>query len=29
MMDIPPVNTVPLRHQIAEAVLARRKYPFA
>jgi alkylation response protein AidB-like acyl-CoA dehydrogenase len=29
MMDIPPVNTVPLRHQIADAVLARRKYPFA
>jgi alkylation response protein AidB-like acyl-CoA dehydrogenase len=29
LVDIAPVNTVPLRHQIAEAVLARRKYPFA
>ena len=29
LMDIAPVNTVPLRHQIAESVLARRKYPFA
>jgi alkylation response protein AidB-like acyl-CoA dehydrogenase len=29
LMDITPLNTVPLRHQIAEAVLARRKYPFA
>jgi alkylation response protein AidB-like acyl-CoA dehydrogenase len=28
LMDITPVNTVPLRHQIADAVLARRKYPF-
>ena len=29
LMDITPVNTVPLRHQIADAVLARWKYPFA
>jgi alkylation response protein AidB-like acyl-CoA dehydrogenase len=29
MMNVPPVNTIPLRHQLAEAVLERRKYPFA
>ena len=29
LMDVPPVDTVPLRHQIAEVVLSRRKYPFA
>ena len=29
LMNIPAIDTLPLRHQIAEAVLARRKYPFA
>lgn len=29
LMTIEPLNTLPLRHQLAEAVLARRKYPFA
>jgi alkylation response protein AidB-like acyl-CoA dehydrogenase len=28
LMNIPPLNTLPLRHEIAEALLARRKYPF-
>ncbi|HJR59061.1 MAG TPA: acyl-CoA dehydrogenase family protein [Vicinamibacterales bacterium] len=28
LMNIEPVNTIPLRHQLAEAVLSRRKYPF-
>ena len=28
LMDVPPVDTIPLRHEIAEAVLSRRKYPF-
>ncbi len=28
VMNVPPVNTIPLRHQLAEAVLARKKYPF-
>jgi alkylation response protein AidB-like acyl-CoA dehydrogenase len=28
LMDLPPVNTIPLRQQLAEAILARRKYPF-
>jgi hypothetical protein len=27
--DLPPVNIVPLRHEIAAAVLSRGKYPFA
>ena len=27
--DLPPVTTVPLRHDIAAAVLSRGKYPFA
>jgi hypothetical protein len=27
-MDLPPADTIPLRHRIAEAVLARKKYPF-
>ena len=27
-MDIEPLNTVPVRHEIAAAVLTRRKYPF-
>jgi alkylation response protein AidB-like acyl-CoA dehydrogenase len=29
LMNIAPADTIPLRHQLAEAVLARRKYPFA
>ena len=29
LMDVEVVDTVPLRHQVAEAVLALRKYPFA
>ena len=29
LMDVPAVDTIPLRHQVAEAVLSRRKYPFA
>jgi hypothetical protein len=29
LMDVPPVNTIPLRHQVADALLARKKYPFA
>ena len=29
LMNVPPVDTIPLRHQVAEAVLSRRKYPFA
>jgi alkylation response protein AidB-like acyl-CoA dehydrogenase len=29
LLNVPPVDTIPLRHQVAEAVLARRKYPFA
>ena len=29
LMNVEPVNTVPLRHQLAEAVVARRKYLFA
>jgi hypothetical protein len=29
LMDVPPVDTIPLRHQVADALLARRKYPFA
>ena len=28
LMDVPPVDTVTLRHQVAEAVLSRRGYPF-
>ena len=28
LMDVPPVDTIPLRHEIAEMVLAGRKYPF-
>lgn len=28
LMDEPPVDTIPLRHQVAEALLSRRKYPF-
>ena len=29
LMDVPPVNTIPLRHQVTDALLARKKYPFA
>ena len=29
LMNIEPVDTIPLRHQLAEAVLERRRYPFA
>jgi alkylation response protein AidB-like acyl-CoA dehydrogenase len=29
LMDVRPVNTVPLRQQVAEAILGRKKYPFA
>ena len=29
LMNVVPVNSVPLRQQLAEAVLQRRKYPFA
>ncbi len=29
LMDVAAVDTIPLRHQVAEAVLSRRKYPFA
>ncbi|MDQ3420377.1 MAG: acyl-CoA dehydrogenase family protein, partial [Acidobacteriota bacterium] len=29
LMAVPPVDTIPLRHQVAEAILSRRKYPFA
>ena len=28
VMNIAPVNTVPLRHQLAQDVVARRRYPF-
>lgn len=28
LMDVPAVDTIPLRHAIAEAVVTRRKYPF-
>ena len=29
LMNVPPLNTIPLRHQVAETVLARKKYPLA
>ncbi|HVL68286.1 MAG TPA: acyl-CoA dehydrogenase family protein [Vicinamibacterales bacterium] len=29
LFDTPPVNTVPLRHEVAAAALHRRRYPFA
>jgi alkylation response protein AidB-like acyl-CoA dehydrogenase len=29
LMDVPPVNTIPLRHQVTDALLVRKKYPFA
>ena len=29
LMNSEPVDTIPLRHQLAEAVLERRRYPFA
>ena len=29
LMDVPPLDTIPLRHALAEAAVSRRKYPFA
>jgi hypothetical protein len=29
LMDVAAVDTIPLRHQVADAVLSRRRYPFA